>query len=285
MLPLGILVAAALGGLAAFAAGAWLRRRGVTAANALDGRQTEAYVVLVLLGAAAALLFQPTLRAMLPLPIVLWLQHLLWPAMGVLALSSAFLLLGLESGGWRDPARRRALLSGGIGLVAVSALVLSRSLPVASRLRDTVTPDGVVLQTSPSSCAAAAMATLARTVGLDPAMSERAMAARAGTTLLGTSTLGELRALRSIGSRAVFVRRLSADSLRLRRQPALLHVEEPVAGQRISHAVALIGYDEARGEFIIANPLYGIQRRTAAALDDYWLGEAVFLEGHRLAVQ
>ncbi len=259
MRPLEIVVTGALGGALAFVCGVRLRRRGITAANALDGRQREAYAALAVLGVLVALLFPPSVRDLLPVPVVLWMQHLLWPAVGGLALSSAFLLLGLEAGGWRDPARRRAMLTGTLGLAAAAALVFSRLTPVAPRLRDTVTPDGVVMQTSPSSCAAAAMATLARVSGLDSTMSERVMAERAGSTLLGTSTLGELRALRSLGARAVFARRLSPEALRARRELALLHVEEPVAGQRISHAVALIGYDAARGEYIIANPLYGVQ--------------------------
>ncbi len=267
--------------VAGFILGRGLHRRGITAANALVGRQRAAYLMLAVLGALAAALFVPAIADRAPLVLMLGLQHYLWPGLGVVAAASAGLLFGLEAPGWRDPQRLRGMLSGGIGLLAAAGLLLSRHVPVAPRLIERV-EGGNVLQSSPSSCAAASMATLARRSGLDPAMTERRMAERGGTTLLGTSTLGELRALRSLGADVRFARRLTADSLRARRQLALLHVDEPVAGRTIRHTIALVGYDASREEFIVVNPLYGEQRRSATALAGYWIGEAVFLTEHRL---
>jgi hypothetical protein len=62
-------------------------------------------------------------------------------------------------------------------------------------------------------------------------------------------------------------------------QPALLHVNEPVAsGATIRHAVALLAVDRSSQTIVIGNPLHGRQVKRFADLDGYWSGEAILLE-------
>ncbi|NEQ99974.1 MAG: hypothetical protein F6K30_25285 [Cyanothece sp. SIO2G6] len=62
-----------------------------------------------------------------------------------------------------------------------------------------------------------------------------------------------------------------------RNQFAVLHVIENVDAARIQHAIALLSIDPPAETLTVANPLYGIQVKSFADMDDYWLREAVFV--------
>jgi len=175
-----------------------------------------------------------------------------------------------------DPARRRQLLDGSAAPSLATAFLLHRALPVTGILRPPAALDGIVIQTTPYTCAPAAIATLARFTGLDSGMTERDAVRLAGTTREGTNAWAELRALRALGLTPEFRRHLTADSLRFL-GPAVLHVNEPVLATTIRHAVALLAVDTAARTITVGNPLRGRQVKRFADLGGYWFGEAVVL--------
>jgi hypothetical protein len=261
--------------------GAILGRRlaasGLTAQNALIGRQRLAYATLVGVGAAGALIYYSYKVRWLPDTLVLYGEVAFLPATQLVAGFAIGLLLLLEWPGRRDSVRRRQLIAGTAILVVGWGFLAYRSLPIASQLAESLVIDGVVMQTSSYTCAPASIATLARHLLQDTTVTERQAAVAARTTRGGTHTLGEIRAMRALGLEPEFRRQLNADSLVAREGLALLHVDEPQPGGRtIRHAVALLEIHPNARMMTLGNPLYGRQMKSFDDLDGYWLGEAVF---------
>jgi len=271
-----LILVVALALVAGILAGRTLARRGVTAANALTGRQAQAYAVFLGVAALGAILYWGPRLAWMPTWFALYSEAMVWDGARALAAVALGLLLGLEWGGRRDRARRRQLLGGSAVLILATAFLLYRSLPVTGILRPPAVLDGIVIQTTPYTCAPAAIATLARFTGLDSGMTERDAVRLAGTTREGSSARAELRALRALGLSPGFRRHLTADSLRFL-GPAILHVNEPVFSTTIRHAVALLAVDTAARTITVGNPLSGWQVKRFAELSGYWDGEAVAL--------
>jgi hypothetical protein len=138
--------------------------------------------------------------------------------------------------------------------------------------------DGVVMQTTPYSCAPSTIATLVRHVLGDTTVTERSVTVMTRTTRDGTNTLAEIRAMRRLGLEPRFSHRLTADSLLAYGLTALLHVDEPVAGVTGRHAVALLEVNADSGTFTIGNPLRGLQVLRVEDLEGYWIGEAVLAQ-------
>ena len=273
-----------LGGLVL---GGWLGRRlagrGITADNALVGRQRLAYVVLLAAGGTAALLYFSPRIPLIPTLVALYadasVMHL---ARAVTAFALGLLAL-LEWPGRRDPKRRRNLLAGSAILAGMAGYLVWRAAPITGLLRDPWVLDGVVMQTTSYTCAPASIATLARMLTGDTTISERSVATLAGTTREGTNTLAEVRTMRLLGLGPLFARGLTPESLLARGTPALLHVDEPVGPTRIRHAVALLAVDAAARTVTVGNPLHGLQVKRLDELKGYWTGEAVLVTAARRA--
>jgi hypothetical protein len=264
----------ALGGLA----GRALARRGVQAATALGGRkrQVMAWVAVLAMAVLALGFYFGAIQDLVAPEAGPYVELLLHPLASFLAAGVLLLIVTLEGPGISDPARRRPLISGS----AVSTFLLVYlgwlSLPVYPE--EDVSANGVVYQTTSHTCAAASIATVARLTGAAPTLTEAEAAALAGTTVGGTLSLGEVRALSSLGLEARFGRRLTVDSLLAHGGPAVLHVREPLpGGRRIRHAVALLAIDEETRTVRVGNPLEGEQTYRFSQLDGYWLGEAVLV--------
>jgi hypothetical protein len=136
-----------------------------------------------------------------------------------------------------DPQRVTVTVLGLVMNAAVLAALIRNDRPIPVELGDRISPDGVVLQTSRSTCAAATLANLARLLGL--ALDERAAAAILGTTANGTSS-GQIRYALSrlgLGSRSVPRGRVDLDRLAA---PAFLFLEHSAAPEE-RHAVAFVG--------------------------------------------
>ncbi len=134
-----------------------------------------------------------------------------------------------------------------------------------------------MLQTTPYSCAAATIATLARKVNPTLQTTEREVIELAGTSRHGTSTLAEIQAMEKLGLAPQYERNLTINNLVARRQMAILHVMEPIAEAKIAHAIALLEINPTKHTLTVANPLYGKEIIPFDRMKDYWIGEAVFV--------
>lgn len=273
-----VLVALALGS----ELGRRLARRGVTAANALVGRQVPAYVVLITVAGFGFLLYRAPRLAWMPTGFALYGEPAVLHAARALAACSVALLVVMEWPGRREPARRRRLWGGGSVLAALAGLLVFRALPLRVRAADSWIDNGVVRQTTAYTCAPASIATLVRWFGGDTSATEASVAGLAGTTREGTNTLRELAVMQRLGLGPRYGRFLTPDSLVAAGGPALLHVNEPVAsGATVRHAVALLDLDPVARTVLVGNPLHGRQIKRFGELEGYWTGEAIFVTTRR----
>lgn len=191
-----------------------------------------------------------------------------------------------------------ALLVSAASWTQVRALQAPPPLPDAGPRAGAVRT-GVVLQSAPSSCGAAAAATLLRALALDPAATEAELAPRCRTDpRRGTSDLGLFRGLRlSAPERAVRFAWPGLDGLRARRTPCLVFVGlddgaattperraalRDAAGwsEGVSHAVVFyeLGRD-AEGDCVwIGDPRIGRERWPLADFVALWGGMALVVD-------
>ena len=164
----------------------------------------------------------------------------------------------------------RALLFAAVLLNVALGVVYARSnAPIAGELEERTTTDGVILQTSGGSCAAASVANVLGRFGT--IVTERQIAQHLGTTRFGTSP-GEMR--RTLAAFGVSVSTLDGDARDLLevRPPAILFVDHPSVGSE-GHAVAYFGPD---GDgFEIWDPLVGKRRWASARVWEVWHGAGI----------
>jgi len=116
--------------------------------------------------------------------------------------------------------------------------------------------DGVIMQSTPYTCAPASAANLLRALGVH--RSEREVAELFGTTALGTSSAQIIRGMAELD---IHCRRADLGRRPLPVAPAILLFE----GARVGHAVALLEGDH-EGGLVIADPLVGRTATTEARL-------------------
>lgn len=226
----------------------------------------------------------PWLLARTGWPDVVFVSELFVPLALLVATSAA---LAQE----RRAARVRTLL---LAVPLVGAAWAATTLPLrAPDLRALDAPPrvkaGVVLQSAPSSCAAAAAATLLRALGVDPQATERDLAVACLTRPdRGTRDLGLFRGLARAcpGRRVRFVAPARVEDLRA---PCLVfcgldpaRVQEPLravlrdqAGwtEGVSHAVVLFAAHADTVE--LGDPRFGRERWPRAHFDALWSGRAL----------
>ncbi|MBN1769833.1 MAG: hypothetical protein JXB32_01125 [Deltaproteobacteria bacterium] len=264
-------------GLCALSAGLLLgrqarrRRAGIDLRNAMRLTRTP-WIALIGLAVAAAgfavLQLVPGLAWKVPHFVEL---HLL-AFCGAAFLGPAGLLFGFAIGlAFASAAEHRwclaALVAGLFGCVGVAWVVVTR--PIADDLGHSVDPDGFILQTSGTSCAAASAANVARQLGL--AVTEREMAERVGTTVLGTTSAAVVEGLSELGVTCRRIERFDTDP-RMVVPPAILVVDHPATGPE-SHAVAFLGMD--RGRALVVDPLDGLSRTPSERLGLRWHGHGL----------
>ena len=142
--------------------------------------------------------------------------------------------------------------------------------PLAPSLFDKQTADGIILQSSPSSCVAASAANILKIYGMDT--SEKELAALFGTTLMTGTTAAQLvYGMRRIGFEAVMKYIENADISAIE-APAVLFV---AYGSTENHAVALLKYSE--NDIEVADPLSGRKHLSQEQLGKIWHGRALEL--------
>jgi hypothetical protein len=100
----------------------------------------------------------------------------------------------------RHPQRRQLLAAGVLLILAIQVYAFQIILPDPPEIRDEiVSPDGIILQSTPSTCVPASAANVARLLGLN--VTERQMAGLCGTDVDGTSPAELVMAMRALGLR------------------------------------------------------------------------------------
>jgi len=191
------------------------------------------------------------------------------------------LLLLLESSPKRS---RKKIIQLMVALSAISfalSILLFFLQPVQAMVAKPKIINGVVMQTTPYTCAPASIATLARATKKYPVITEEEVVTLTKTNRFGTTTLREIRAMARLGLNPEYNHNLTIDDLIASNSPALLHVKEKRKngkGVRFSHAVALLSISPQQGLILIANPLYGLQIKTFEEFGQYWFGEAILID-------
>lgn len=187
------------------------------------------------------------------------------------------LLVALEFGGLRSPQRLRQLLVALFAIGCSLGILLHFAWPITALIQaPKFSEGGVLLQTTPYTCAPASIANLTRFLGTHPNLTERQAADLSHTNRFGTSTLNQLRTLKKLGLKADYQFGLTLQDLARQQQPAILSVRELYEGDRISHAVTLLKV-EPQGDVLIANPLVGYQLKSPQEMEEYWFGEAIVI--------
>lgn len=278
--------------LLAFACGGMLGKNlaaiGVTSDNALKNYQKPLVWILIaimpLLG-ILVLLDKLNLASVMPK---------IFPPMILIYLAGYFnqiivglgcfflgLLLLIESSGKRSRQKIIQLLLA-LGAIAFALSILLFFLqPVQGMLAQSKIIDGVVMQTTPYTCAPSTIATLARATKQHPLITEKEVVNLTQTNRFGTTTLAEIKAMSKLELNPEYRHNLTIDDLITLNKPALLHVKEKRntgKGVRFSHAIALLSINPQEGLILMGNPLYGMQIKTFDEFGEYWFGEAILVD-------
>ncbi|MBD1912721.1 MULTISPECIES: cysteine peptidase family C39 domain-containing protein [unclassified Leptolyngbya] len=246
-----------LGGLAFWwgtRTGHWLLRRGATARDLFQGRNWLSVVFLGLyIGMMLLVLYAPQWN-WLPLEWRVYGMRVTWTAMRVI-------LLGVCGVGfivtWYT-LRKQVLAIALIGVLGLASFTTAENYllePIYSTLQDNLLPNGVYQQTSTSSCAAAAMATVMRRWGIDAP--ESRVAKLAETSRMGTTMPQLIVAARELGLDGVEVNNTTWKQMqRINRPGVLASWLISNNGRRKSpHAIGLLEISDTNA--VIADPAWG----------------------------
>ena len=277
-------------GIGAFITGAcggkFLATRGITADNALDNHQKPLIWIILGIGLTVVLLLiidnfnlAPLLPQVFPPIILLYFAGYFYQLIVGFGCFACGLLLLLELSG-KPSLQRMYKLVISLGAIACALGILFVFLrPVDHLLGNAKVVDGVVWQTTSYTCAPSSIATLGRYSKIEPNSTEREVVKLTHTNRFGTTTLAEIKAMDKLKLHPKYKHNLSLKDLAQLHKLALLHVKEvnPKNGNQFSHAVALLLINPVEKLVVIGNPLYGIQVKTFADMEDYWLGEAILV--------
>lgn len=204
-----------------------------------------------------------------------WLEYhltvLLWAmkvAFAAFPLSAIGTVSVLEKHRFRYP----LLLFCGVVVVSIDTLIRVSVQPYLGEITHRVS-DGVILQSTPSTCAAASAANIARHFGID--VDEAHMVKLLGTTWAGTSPAQLVYGFEALGLTAIKAYSQSRD-IREIRPPAILFV--PVGEEPDAHAVAYMG--TRPGGYAIWDPSSGAQLKSMEQIQARWGGRAIEVEAN-----
>jgi predicted double-glycine peptidase len=247
-------------------------RRGATANDLLSGNRAIVFPVMALYGLLMAVaIYLPQWQA-LPIP---WRSHGLrvsWTTIRVLLLGACGITFAIS---WKTARTQvvAVLLFGLLGLVGFSATEAYFLAPIHGQLANNLQRNGVYKQTSDSSCAPSALATVLRYWGLETA-TESSMAKGAGTSRMGTTMPQLIQAVRGVGMNGLEFTESNWDQLRRVNRPGILAVWLIDGQQKLPHAVALMAMNDQ--EAFVADPargrIYNLSRQEFQGL---WRAEYV----------
>ena len=164
------------------------------------------------------------------------------------------------------------LLLGAIGIGSFTTAEVHFLAPIYASLENNLRPNGVFEQTSDSSCAPAALATVLRLWGINATESE--VARLAGTSLLGTSMAQLIVAAQGFGMNGIELSPTWTQMQQINR-PGVLATWLYYDISKAPHAIALLGMD--KDSVTIADPAFGeiFQINKREFLDRYWRNQYV----------
>jgi predicted double-glycine peptidase len=247
-----------------------LVRSGVTANDLFKGRNS---IALAFLGFYIGLLLLALNMPQMPVLPIEWRFHgmqVTWTLLRVMLMGVCGIGFTVS---WQT-ARSQVIAVILIGLLGLGGFTSAEAYfmaPIYSELVDNLRPNGVFRQTSNSSCAPAALATVLRRWGMDA--TESSVARLAGTSRLGTSMPQLIVAARALGMNAVELRPTWEQMQQINR-PGVLSISLATGAIKRPHAVALLAINDSVA--VIGDPALGrifyLDRATLARL---WLKEYV----------
>ncbi|MBD2462071.1 peptidoglycan-binding protein [Oscillatoria sp. FACHB-1407] len=245
--------------------GRLLLRRGATADNLFKGKDAASLAFLGLYFALMFLVLHVPQMQELPL---MWRVH----GMQVTWTFLRVILLGMCGVGfiisWKT-ARLQVIAVVLVGLLGLGGFTAAEAYflqPIHASLRDNLRPNGVFQQTSSSSCAPAALATILHRWGLNATESD--VARYAGTSRLGTSMPQLIVAARELGMDGIELSPTWEQMQQINR-PGVLATWLYGQNGRVAHATALLGLSDEVAT--IADPAFGrIYRVTRSQFDRIW---------------
>ncbi|MCC3536695.1 MAG: hypothetical protein JGK03_21455 [Microcoleus sp. PH2017_25_DOB_D_A] len=222
-------------------AGKALVRSGVTANDLFKGRNS---IALLFLGFYFGLLLLALNLPQMPVLPIEWRFHgmrVTWTLLRVMLMGVCGIAFTVS---WLT-ARSQVIAVILIGLLGLGGFTGAESYfmaPIYADLIDNLQPNGVFRQTSSSSCAPAALATVLRRWGIEA--TESSVARLAGTSRLGTSMPQLIVAARALGVSAVELRPTWEQMQQINR-PGVLAVWLFDGPRKLPHAVALLGMNDS----------------------------------------
>ena len=264
-----LIVTIFLGGLAFFGGmrvGRLLVRRGATANDLFKGKDWASLAFLGLYLAMLVLVASLSQLQGLPLEWRVYGMRITWTTMQIMLMGFCGLALVVS---WRT-ARIQVVAIVLLGLLGFAAFHRAEGYflaPIAASLEDKLLPNGVFRQTSDSSCAPSALATVLRLWGVNA--TESSVAQLAGTSRLGTSMPQLVTALQKMGLAGVELSPTWAQMQQINRPGVLATWLDLRDGSKAPHAVGLLAMDNQTAT--IADPDSGrIFRLPKAEFDRIW---------------
>ena len=228
-----------------------LVRSGVTANDLFKGRNA---IALLFLGFYFGLLLLALNLPQMPVLPIEWRVHgmrVTWTLLRVMLMGVCGIGLTIS---WQTARSQviAVILIGCLGLAGFTGAESYFLAPIYADLVDNLQPNGVFRQTSNSSCAPAALATVLRRWGMDA--TESSVAREAGTSRLGTSMPQLIVAARALGIQAIELSPTWEQIQQINR-PGVLAVWLFDGPRKLPHAVALLGMND--NVAVIGDPARG----------------------------
>jgi len=243
-----------LGGLAFWwgtRLGQMLLRQGSTANDLFKGKTSVSLLFLGLyMGLLMLALYVPQWQ-MLPLEWRISGMRVTWTLIRVILLGFCGVTFAVS---WKTARLQivAIVLLGILGIGGFSATEAYFLAPIYTELEDHLNPNGIFEQTSASSCAPSALATILHRWGLKE--TESSIARLAGTSQLGTSMPQLVAALTAIDMGAIELAPTWEQMQKINR-PGVLATWLYSDGRRDPHAVALMGLSDTIA--LVADPAFG----------------------------
>ncbi|MDQ2097472.1 MAG: cysteine peptidase family C39 domain-containing protein [Tychonema bourrellyi B0820] len=241
-----------------------LVRSGVTANDLFKGRNS---IALLFLGFYFALLLLALNLPQMPALPIEWRVHgmrVTWTLLRVMLMGVCGIGFSIS---WLTARSQviAVILIGCLGLGGFTGAQAYFLAPIYGDLIDNLQPNGVFRQTSNSSCAPAALATVLRRWGMNA--TESSVAKEAGTSRLGTSMPQLIIAARALGMQGIELSPTWEQIQQINR-PGVLAVWLFDGPRKLPHAVALLGMND--NVAVIGDPargrIFSLDRATFAKI-------------------